>query len=102
MYAGAMQVASSTLSDSRPAVIVDGLAARYGGTPQACIEISRRLALDSGISRVVVVARRGSIVSNQLADGPNLRLLELPAAAATELARRLAWEAVRLPRLVDD
>jgi len=46
-------------------VIVDALAARFGGTAYAAIQTSKHLALDERIREVVVVATGRSIGENR-------------------------------------
>ncbi len=83
-----------------PRLVIDALAARFGGTAYAAIQTARHLALRDDFTEVVVVARRGSIVANGLAPTRRLRVLLLPAAARGELVRRILWEGVGLPREV--
>ena len=81
-------------------LVVDALAARFGGTAYAAVQTARVLAQDESFSEVVVVARRGSLVAEGLAGEAGPRLVLLPEVSRAELARRLAWEAVALPREV--
>jgi len=67
---------------------------------RACVEVARRIARDPTVASVIVVARRGSIVADELGSERYVQLLELPPARLTELARRLVWEAIGLPRLI--
>jgi glycosyltransferase involved in cell wall biosynthesis len=80
-------------------VIVDALAARYGGTAHSAVEIARELARDAAIQEVLVVARRGSTVALELPSEAELRLVELPRDGALELPRRLVWETLGLAQL---
>jgi glycosyltransferase involved in cell wall biosynthesis len=80
-------------------ILFDALAARYGGGAYAAVQLARHLAVRPGISKVVVVARRGSIVQGALADEQNLECIALAAAPRMELIRRIGWEAVRLSAL---
>jgi D-inositol-3-phosphate glycosyltransferase len=82
------------------AIIIDALAARYGGTAYAAIELAQRLADEADGAEVVVVAREGSLVAEGLEAKPRLRLLLLSDAHRLELVRRLLWEAFRLPGLI--
>jgi glycosyltransferase involved in cell wall biosynthesis len=82
------------------AIIVDALAARYGGTAYAAIELAQLLADQADGAELVVVTREGSLIAEGLEARSGLRLLLLPDARRLELARRLLWEACRLPRLV--
>jgi len=83
-----------------PRLVIDALAARFGGTAYAAIQIAQRLARDDGFAEVVVVTRRGSLVADGLTAGGRLRLVTLRPASRGELARRLAWETIALPREV--
>jgi len=85
---------------SHDTVIIDGLAARYGGTAQAAVEVAQRLAGRGSVSEVIVVTRRGSLIAEELAPQPGLRLVTLPPQARFELLHRLAWQAHGLPLLV--
>jgi glycosyltransferase involved in cell wall biosynthesis len=80
------------------AIIIDALAARYGGTAYAAIELAQRLAGEA--DEVVVITREGSLVAEGLEPRLGLRVLALGDAHRLELVRRLVWEAFRLPRLV--
>jgi glycosyltransferase involved in cell wall biosynthesis len=82
------------------AIIIDALAARYGGTAYAAIELAQRLADETGGDEVVVVTREGSLIAGGLEPTPGVRLLLLSDARRLELVRRLLWEAFRLPKLV--
>jgi glycosyltransferase involved in cell wall biosynthesis len=93
----------SALRNALPAsgaVIIDALAARYGGTAYAAVQIAHRLADDSHGEEVVLVTRAGSLIAEGLRARPGLRLLVLPNARRFELVHRLLWEARALPRLV--
>jgi glycosyltransferase involved in cell wall biosynthesis len=81
-------------------ILIDALAARYGGTAYAAVQLARHLARSPDVSDVSVVARHGSIVERSLADDGEVKCIALPAASWPELARRTAWEALRLPPLV--
>jgi glycosyltransferase involved in cell wall biosynthesis len=86
---------------SGPRLVIDALAARFGGTAYAAIQTARQLAQCDSFSEVVVVARQGSIVADGLEPGGRLRLLSLPSASTGELVRRLVWEALALPRQLE-
>jgi glycosyltransferase involved in cell wall biosynthesis len=83
----------------RRRILIDALAARYGGTAYAAVQLARHLATRPEVSTLAVVARRGSIVERGLADAAEVECIPLPAAARTELIRRVGWEAVHIPRL---
>jgi glycosyltransferase involved in cell wall biosynthesis len=82
----------------RPVIIVDALAARTGGTAQAAVEVAHRLA-EEPVDEIIVVARQGSVVASRIHQRSGLRLVELPWARPVELARRLVWQAIVLPKL---
>lgn len=86
--------------ESGRSVIIDALAARYGGGAFSAIHIARGLARLESIETVVLVTRQGSILSDRLKDEPGVLLEELSPLRRGEIVRRLLWEAVGLPRLV--
>ena len=96
------QLASgSRTTPQRPrTVVIDALAARYGGAAYATLHMASELASDPDIPQVVLIARRGSLVAEGARPRPGLRLVTLRRARRLELARRVAWEAVRLPSLL--
>jgi glycosyltransferase involved in cell wall biosynthesis len=79
-------------------LVVDALAARFGGTAYAAIQTAKHLARAGAFTEVVVVTRTGSIVAEGLESQERLRKILLPAASSAELPRRLAWEAIALSR----
>jgi glycosyltransferase involved in cell wall biosynthesis len=81
-------------------IVIDALAARYGGTAWAATEVADRLADDAVGGEVVVVTRAQSLIAETLAARSGLRLLLLADVKRFELARRVFWEAYALPRLV--
>src|SRR5438132_12571793 len=81
-------------------VLVDALAARFGGGAYASVQIARHLALRDDVAEVAVLARERSIVAHGVDGLPGVRCLSMPAAPPLELVRRIAWEALRLPALV--
>jgi glycosyltransferase involved in cell wall biosynthesis len=80
-------------------ILIDALAARYGGNAYAAVQLARELAGREDASAVTVLARRGSIVARGLAGAAGVRCIALAPARRMELAGRLAWEAARLPAL---
>jgi glycosyltransferase involved in cell wall biosynthesis len=78
-------------------LVIDALAARFGGTAYAAVQTAQRLAKDPALGRVTVVTRRESIVAHGLR--PPVRAVMLPNVTHAELVHRLAWEATVLPRL---
>jgi glycosyltransferase involved in cell wall biosynthesis len=81
-------------------LLVDALAARFGGGAYAAIRIARHLALREDVACVSVLTRSGSIVHRGLADAPGVHCPPLGSGEPFELLRRIAWEAARLPALV--
>jgi glycosyltransferase involved in cell wall biosynthesis len=98
-----MTVASldEPLANARPgSVLIDALAARYGGTAYAVVHIAGELAQRDDIAAVTVITRRGSIVADGLDGNPSVKCVALAGRTRLELPARVAWEALRLPRLV--
>jgi glycosyltransferase involved in cell wall biosynthesis len=81
-------------------ILIDALAARFGGTAYAVVEVARQLARRPDVAAVIIVSRRGSIVERGLAHEAAVRCVVLPAVSRYELVRRVVWEALRLPALV--
>jgi glycosyltransferase involved in cell wall biosynthesis len=81
-------------------IIIDALAARFGGTAYATVHLARHLSRAAEVDRVWVVARRESIVERGLRDAEGVSVVILGPGGPLELLRRLAWEAWHLPRLV--
>jgi glycosyltransferase involved in cell wall biosynthesis len=85
-----------------PRVVIDALAARFGGAAYASLALANALAARADIGEVILVARDGTIVAERVPPVACTRLIRLPAARRLELPRRLAWEALRLPDLLQD
>src|SRR5205807_1271978 len=81
-------------------ILIDALAARYGGTAAATVQLARHVATNTKVSTVAVVTRAGSIVERGLARDEAVRSIALPLPRHVELMQRIAWEARRLPALV--
>jgi glycosyltransferase involved in cell wall biosynthesis len=79
-------------------ILVDALAARYGGTAHAMVQLAQHLAEDR--AAVVVVTREDSLVADGLRPSHGLQVVTLRSPKRLELARRLLWEGFVLPRLV--
>jgi D-inositol-3-phosphate glycosyltransferase len=77
-------------------VLIDALAARFGGTAYAAIHLARQLVQRPDVATVTVVARSGSIVERGLAGDDSVKCISLPGESRFELIRRVAWEAARL------
>ncbi len=88
----------STSARTTGTVIIDALAARYGGIAYATVQLAHHLADDPG--GIIVVTREGSLVAQDIRARPGLRLVTLRRPRRYELARRLLWEGFALPRLV--
>jgi len=80
-------------------IAVDALAARFGGTAYAGVQIVEALARRADVREVAVVVRPHSIVERGLRGIPKVRKIVV-ANARPELVRRVAWEAARLPALL--
>lgn len=81
-------------------ILVDALAARFGGTAYAAIRLATGLAERSAVDQVVVVTRADSIVSKGLTPEDRLRVVEVPRPPVGELVQRTFWEATSLRTLV--
>jgi glycosyltransferase involved in cell wall biosynthesis len=81
-------------------ILIDALAARYGGTAYAATHLARHLVNSPRVSAVAVAARAGSIVEQGLSDDQTVKSIVLPEASRMELMRRATWEATSLRRLV--
>jgi glycosyltransferase involved in cell wall biosynthesis len=81
-------------------ILIDALAARFGGTAFAVVQLARHLALRPEVAAVVVITRHGSIIERGLAHDQAVTCLALPGVSRLELIRRTAWEALRLPAIV--
>jgi glycosyltransferase involved in cell wall biosynthesis len=80
--------------------MIDALAARFGGTAFATIQLARQLVHSPEVGAVTVLTRRGSIIARELAEDRDVRCVTLPEARQGELILRVAWQATRLPRLI--
>jgi glycosyltransferase involved in cell wall biosynthesis len=81
-------------------ILIDALAARFGGTAYAAVHLARQLARRAEIASVIVLTRRGSIVERGLVHEKAVTCVALPAVSRLELIRRTAWEALHLNALV--
>lgn len=81
-------------------IVIDALAARFGGTAYAGVQIAHALAARADVREVRVVVRPDSIVDRGLLRTPKIKRIVVTATARPELAQRVAWEAVFLPRAV--
>jgi glycosyltransferase involved in cell wall biosynthesis len=81
-------------------VVIDALAARFGGTAYAAVHLTRCLSERPDIESITVLTRKGSIVSRGIRDDSRVRVVALRTEFLLELPRRVYWEAVRLPGLL--
>jgi glycosyltransferase involved in cell wall biosynthesis len=81
-------------------IVVDALAARFGGAAYAAVRIAQGMANETD-AELTVVARKGSIVERGLLQADRVRLHSLRPAQRAELVRRIGWEAVRLPAIAN-
>lgn len=85
----------------RRVIVIDALAARFGGTAYAGVQIAEALARRSDVGQVVVVARPNSIVERGVRRTAKVRrVIVTSISGRLELVQRIAWEAMRLPRIV--
>jgi glycosyltransferase involved in cell wall biosynthesis len=81
-------------------LFLDALAARFGGTAYAAVQLAAALDRHPAVRRVLVACRSGSIVDRGTMRSDGVHVLDVPARRRSELAQRIAWEALVLPRLV--
>ena len=86
--------------EHRPRVVIDALAARYGGAAYATVQMASELADHPGVRGVVLIAREDSLVAGIARPRPGLRLVTLRGGPRLELLRRVAWEGLRLPSIM--
>jgi hypothetical protein len=91
--------ALTTAAPPNGPVVMDALAARYGGAAYAAVQLAHSLADDPAVDEIIVLARDGSLVAEGIRPRRGLRLIALPKAKRFELARRPLWEAFGLPAL---
>jgi len=88
-----------TLGDAE--IVIDGLAARRGGgAAYITTQIATRLAFASGVRRVILVTRSGSLVARNVTESDRLRLIEVRGHEIADLPVRVLWELVQLPRVM--
>lgn len=81
-------------------VLIDALATRFGGAAQVLIATTRLLAADERVRQLTVLVTAGSVPDRHLRGLPGLKLISVGATGPVGIARRVAWEAWRLPGLV--
>lgn len=80
-------------------LLIDALAARFGGNARAVVELAPALLERPEVDSVGVIAGHDSIVAAGL-HAHGLTLITPPLPPIAELAFRLGWEALRLPTIV--
>lgn len=95
----ASEVATGSAAPRAYGLLIDALAARFGGTAYAVIQLARALAARGEVS-VTVLTRRNSLVARGLQRDANVSCLLIDAATRLELPRRVLWEAIALPAAV--
>jgi glycosyltransferase involved in cell wall biosynthesis len=81
-------------------LLLDGLAARFGGNARAVVEVAAALQRRTDVDDVCVIAGEGSIVAEEVRR-MSLRLVEPSPLVAAKLPLRLGWTAIRLPGIAE-
>jgi glycosyltransferase involved in cell wall biosynthesis len=82
-------------------IIIDALAARYGGAAYSTVHLVQALRDDPRTEEeVILVTQRGSLLAAAAQNADGLPVIAVRSPPRFELAWRLAWEAIALPRLV--
>lgn len=81
-------------------LFLDALSARFGGTAYAAVQLAAALGRHPSVGRVLVACRGGSIVDRGTIRGGGVGVTRVPTSHGPELANRVAWETLVLPRLV--
>jgi len=81
-------------------LMLNALAARFGGTAYAAVQLAAALDRHPRVKRVLVVCRPDSIVDRGTVRSTRVAVLRVPVRHGPELAERIGWEALRLPRAV--
>lgn len=95
-----MPPAPSPHPDPGQAVLIDALATRFGGAAQVLIATARLLAADKRVRQLTVVVTAGSVPDRHLRGVAGLKLVSVGATGCLGVARRAAWEALRMPVLI--
>jgi glycosyltransferase involved in cell wall biosynthesis len=82
-------------------LVLDAFAARFGGTASFAVQLTRALLDRDDVSRLVVLAESDSVVMRELRAAPRLELMRLAVPGPARLAWRAAWEAARLPGVLE-
>jgi glycosyltransferase involved in cell wall biosynthesis len=83
-------------------IVVDALAARFGGTAYMAAQIASALSAREDVEHVWMLVTEGSVADTALRPRPKLTRVSAKIGGRLNLVRRAAWEAVRLPRLIDE
>ncbi len=86
--------------DRRWTVAVDALAARFGGTAYAALQLTDALARRDDVAGVHLVAQRDSLIGQAVRPAERVHPVLLVSPRRGELAWRVAYESARLPGLV--
>jgi glycosyltransferase involved in cell wall biosynthesis len=81
-------------------LLLDGLAARFGGNARAVVEVAAALLRRSDVDDVCVIAGESSIVAGE-ARRRGLRLVAPSPLLTAKLPLRLGWTALRLPAMAE-
>lgn len=81
-------------------LVVDALAARFGGTAAMAGQVSTALARRDDVEKVVLLSEVGSVVQRHVEQTPKLDTLAIRVPDRLRLPSRLMWEALRLPALL--
>jgi glycosyltransferase involved in cell wall biosynthesis len=107
MHAATPERSTATAVDSFSAapgrgrrILLDGLAARFGGGAYATVQLARHLASRPEVAAVTVLTRRDSIIEHGLRNEPTVSCRTLVGASHLELIRRMAWQTWCLRPLV--
>src|SRR5262245_48617721 len=85
-----------------PCVVIDALSARFGGAAYAAPLVAKRLSERPEVRQVVLLTGGNQRVrAETILEGRRLSVLELGHSGPLELARRVVWEALALPRLLE-
>jgi glycosyltransferase involved in cell wall biosynthesis len=81
-------------------VVIDALAARFGGTAYMVAQISAALAKREDVEHVWVLVTAGSVADRALKASPAITAVRADLDGSAHLARRAVWQATHLPGLV--
>ncbi len=81
-------------------IAIDALGTRFGGAAYAMIQLAKTFERCDDVAAVMVIAGRGSIVTEGLADS-SLELVVVDLPPHGQLFWRAAWSVLRVPALLD-